>query len=436
MLKPSKMNAMKKCIFQTKRMIAFGGFLLVSISAFPQSETLLTLDTCYAIAQRNYPLVKQMSLIEKAKDYSIENTSKSYLPQFSINGQATYQSEVTEFPVKLPNVLIDPVSKDQYKIYGEIIQPITDLFTISTQKEMVRTTAEIEHKKTEVELYKLKDRITNLYFGILLIDGQLRQTDLLKKDIQSGIDKTKAAIANGTALKSNIQLLQAELLKADQRNIELLSNRKAYKEMLSLFLSLPLNENILLQTPTTQVISEQINRPEQKLFELQKKTFDIQKKLLTAKYFPKANLFLQGGYGRPALNMLNNELNSYYFGGLRLNWNITGYYTLKKEKKILELNQYSYDIQNETFLFNTKIILTQQNIEVNKYEQLISKDNEIILLRENIKTTSKVQLEFGAITAIDYLTNINAEDQAKQNLLLHQIQLLLAEYNSLSTSGN
>jgi outer membrane protein TolC len=156
---------------------------------------------------------------------------------------------------------------------------------------------------------------------------------------------------------------------------------------------------------------------------------------LNARYLPKAGLFLQGGYGRPALNMLSNAFEPYYITGLRLNWNITGYYTLKKEKKILDINRSSTDLQSETFLFNTKLSMSQQNREIRKYEELITSDNEIVGLRENIKNTSKEQLQYGTITANDYITYVNAEDQARQNLLLHQIQLLLAQYTYQNTTG-
>lgn len=409
---------------------------LTATAGFAQSVSSLNIDSCYAMAKRNYPLVKQYALIEKSKEYSIDNANKSYLPQFNIAGQATYQSEVTKVPISIPNVTIPELSKDQYKLYGEVSQPITDLFTVKDQKQLVRANSEIETQKIEVELYKLRERINNLFFGILLIDAQIQQTELLKKDVQSGIDKVNTAIANGTALKSTADNLKAELLKANQRTIELKANRKGYADMLSLFINQTISENTTLVKPSPQIISNAINRPELRLYELQKKTFDVQSKLITAKNLPRFSLFFQGGLGRPALNMLSNDVKGYYIGGLRLNWNLTGFYTYNKEKKILALNQNGLDIQKDVFLFNTNLNLQQQNSEVTKVQQLIETDNNIITLRESIKNTTKNQLENGTATTNDYLTAVNAQDQAQQNLLLHQIQLLMAQYNYQTTSGN
>lgn len=406
------------------------------VMAYSQNAKTLTIDSCYAMAKRNYPLVKQYALIEKSTAYSIDNVNKQNFPQFNIMGQATHQSAVTEIPIKLPNLNIEPLSKDQYRLYGEITQPITDLFTVKDQKELLNTYSEIENQKIEVELYKFKERINNLFLGILLIDAQIKQTDLLKKDIQSGINKTYTAIANGIALKSSADNLKAELLKANQRTIELKSNRKGYAAMLSLFINEPIDDSTTFIQAPPQEISTTINRPELKLYDLQKKTFNVQRKLITAKTLPRFSLFAQGGLGRPALNMLSNDADSYYIGGLRLNWNITGFYTYKKEKKIIYLKQSGVDIQKDVFLFNTNLNLQQQNWEVIKAQELIETDYSIITLRENIKNTTKNQLEYGTATTNDYLTAVNAQDQAQQNLAVHQIQLLMAQYNYHTTSGN
>ena len=259
-----------------------------------------------------------------------------------------------------------------------------------------------------------------------MVDAQLQQVNLLKKDIDLGLKKTNAAIANGVSLKSNADVLQAELLKIEQRAIELKATRKGYTDMLSLFMNKTMDEQTPFQMPVFLNSSGAVNRPELKLFEVQKKGFDAQQKLLSTRNLPKLSLFFQGGYGRPTLNMLNNEFGTYYIGGARFSWNITSFYTYKKEKQLLLINQYNIDIQKEVFLFNNQLLLKQQNSEVNKLSELLDSDQQIVALREKIKDTANVQLENGTITAIDFLNSLNAAEQAKQNLALHQIQLIMA----------
>jgi outer membrane protein TolC len=428
---------MKNKALSEIKMIGIAGMLWLTIaSATAQELTTLSLDSCYTMARRNYPLVKQYALIERSKEYSIDNASKGYLPQFVVAGQASYQSAVTQIPISVPGITIPTLSKDQYKLYGEISEPITDLFFVKDQKQLQEANAVMEEQKIEVELYKLRDRINQLFFGILLMEEQLHQTELLKKDIQSGIDKTNAAIANGISFRSSADMLKAEMLKTNQRMIEVKASLKGYIDMLSLFIYASISENTKWITPDQLTVSSELSRPEMKLYDVQKKMVDIQSRILNTRTLPKFSLFFQGGVGRPALNLLNNNFSGYYIGGLRLNWNISSFYTNNKEREILHLNQNTIEIQRETFLFNTNINLKQQNAEMEKLQALMTTDNEIIALRENVKNASRSQLENGTATTNDYLTNLNAEDQARQNLLLHHIQFLLAQYNYQNTTGN
>lgn len=426
---------MIKVVLEQKSKWLIGFLLMCSHWAMAQQSNLLTLDNCLEMAKQNYPLIKQFTLIEKTKEYSIANAQKGVLPQFNIAGQATYQSAVTQVPISLPNVDIPTMSKDQYRLYGEVSQSITDLFTVKDQKEYINANSEMEIQKTEVELYKLKERINNLFFGILLIDAQIQQTELLKKDIQNGIEKTIVAIDNGVALRSTADNLKAELLKASQRSIELKATRKGYADMLALLIGKPL-ENAVLERPHRKVLLSTINRPELQLYNLQKKSFDVMEKLIAAKNLPRLSAFFQGGLGRPGLNMLDNNFQGFYIGGLRLSWNFTGFYTYKNEKKMFANNRSMIDIQRETFLFNTNLTLKQQNADITKMQELIETDKSIVTLRESVKNTVQNQLAYGTATTNDYLLAVNAEDQAKQSLILHEIQLLMTTYNAQTTAGN
>jgi outer membrane protein TolC len=401
-----------------------------------QTPKPLRLEDCYTLARQNYPLIKRQQLIIKSAQYSVQNASKGYLPQVSINGQATYQSDITQIPFKLPNVDIPGLAKDQYKAYTSVNQLVYDGGVIKFQKQAIAAQAEIDKQQLEVDLYQLKSRINQLFFGILIANEEIAQVDTVKRDVQLGLDKTNASIANGTALKSNADVLKAELLKDDQRSIELKSTRLAYIQMLSLFINQPLDELTILEKPASVVVSSTISRPELAYYDAQKTLFDVQAKSVTAKNLPKLGLFFEGGYGRPGLDMLQNSFSGYYVSGIKLSWSISGYYTSRKEKAILTMNKRSADYQKETFLLNTNLQLKQEASEQTKHEALVKTDDAIIALRGKIKTTSLAQLENGVINANDYLREVNAEDQAKQNQTLHSIQLLMAQYNQQTTSGN
>lgn len=406
------------------------------ITTRAQSPGKLTLQQCYQLARQQYPLIKQQELIAKTADYTIENIQKGYLPQFNINGQATYQSAVTAIPIKLPGVNIPTLSKDQYKVYAELDQILYDGGAIKQQKQLQKNTEALNQQQLQTELYQIKDRINQLYFGILLLNAQLKQNDLVIADIKSGYEKVSAAIKNGTAFKSNGDVIAAELLKNKQHSIELRASQKAYRDMLSLYIGQVVDETTLLIKPEPAYLSNEINRPELKVYDQQAKNLDIQNKLLTVKALPKFNFFMQGGLGRPALNLLDNGFDSYYIGGIKLSWSPSIFYTLKKSRKLLDINRKTIDVQKETFLFNTNLVVKQHDAEINKYQQLLATDDEIIALRTRVKNTAMAQLQNGVLTSHDFLTEVNDEDQARQNKILHEIQLLMAQYNQQTTTGN
>jgi outer membrane protein TolC len=409
--------------------------LMFALSANAQTQAPLSIETCYTLAMQNYPLAKQRELIAKSKGYSIENAAKGRLPQISFSGQATYQSDVTQIPIQLPGLDFPTPGKDQYKLYAEVSQTLYDGGLIREQQQAQEARAAVEGQQLEVELYKLKDRVNQLFFGMLLLDAQLEQVVLLKKDLLSGINKTEAAIKNGVAFRSSLDILKAESLKADQRTIELTATRQAYSGMLALLIAQNPEEPLALVSPPPIAVSEAINRPELQLYEVQNQSLALQHNLLTARNRPKVSLFLQTGFGRPALNLLSNDFEPYFIGGLRVQYPLSFLYTLKNDKALIDLSRAQVGLQKETFLFNTRLALRQQNAEIAKLEALLRADEAIIALRSGIKNTTSVQLENGVVNANDYLREVNAEDYARQNKLLHEIQLLMAQYNHQTTSG-
>ena len=397
----------------------------------------LTLDRAIEQAREQYPLLRQKSLLKQTAELHLDNLSKAYWPQLQLNAQASYQSDVTELSVPIPGFKMDPVSKDQYKLVADLNQLIYDGGIIRTQKELNELQAVAEDQKLEVELYQLNERVTQIYLGILLLDKQLEQNNLVQQDLQSAIATLEAQVENGLVLPSHLYTVKAEALKADQKLITLQSNRKGLLDVLGLFLNESLPGDIELAMPVLSTTSNQnIRRPELKSFNDQESILIHQKKLVGAKLRPKTSAFLQAGYGRPGLNMLKNEFDPFYIVGVRFNWNFGGLYTASNERKLLDINRQSIDIQRQVFLLQTEMKQKQQLAEVEKWNRIIATDREILDLRTKIKVSAKAQLENQVITAADFLREVNAEDAARQNLFLHELELLLARINYDLITGN
>ncbi|PIF34185.1 outer membrane protein TolC [Flavobacterium sp. 9] len=417
--------------------------LIVVLVIFPvfqfyaqQERKFLKLEDCYALAEENYPLSKKRDLIAKSSEFTIDNIAKGYYPKFDIFGQATYQSDVTKLPVRLPGLEVPILKNDQYRAYAEVNQLLYDGGALKQQKEIVEKQTKVSEQQLKVDLYAVKQRITELYFGILVFDEQLRQNDLLKNDINIGIKTVEAQLANGTAFRSSVDLLKAEYLKADQIAIGIRNYRKSYLDMLGLFINSELTSDTKLETPANIVNSTEIKRPELDLFSYRNESLEIGKKTIEIQNLPKFNFFVQGGMGNPGLNMLEEGWKGYYIGGVRLNWSLTGLYTDKKQKQIIDINKQQIEVDKEVFLFNTNQSVKQQNAEITKLEEYLVSDTEIIMLRNNVKKAALAQLENGVIDSSDYLRDVNEENTATQNKIIHETDLLLAKYRQKLITGN
>ena len=428
---------MKKMV--APKLILVFCFILSSFVVSAQRTNVITLEQCYELAQANYPLIKQRELIDKTNQYNIDNITKGVYPQFNASGAATYQSDVTKINIAIPgvNINIPTVSKDQYKLYGEVSQTLTDFGINKQRRQISNADAAVQQENLNAQLYALKDRVNQIFFGIILIDGQLEQNELSKQDIQTGINNVEARINNGTDFKSSLNKLKAQLLQTSQRDMDLKASRKAYIDMLTIFINRVIDDSTILEKPVIPMLSDSINRPELNVYSLQAKEYLQQEKLTKINLYPKLDAFFQGGLGKPSpVNFLSTNLTGYYITGLRLSWNIGSLYTYKKDLMINKNNRDVIESNRNTFLFNTQLTLKQQNADIKRYEQLIQSDADIINLRESVKQSSQAQLQNGVISANDFLADVNAEAQARQDKVLHEVQLLMSQYNHKTTAGN
>lgn len=421
-----------------KKPILFGLMAFACLLS-TNAQNPLQVETCQAKARERYPLVKQYGLIEKTAEFNISSANKGYLPQLSLSARATYQSEVTSLPITIPGVVVPSLNKDQYQAVLEVSQVIWDGGVIKARKGITKAGTEVEKQKLEVDLYTLNDRVNQLFFGTLLLKEQLVQNEIIRKELQVNYDRVSAYKKNGVANQSDLDAIQVEQLNSLQRETELKSTLKSYCIMLTALTGMHVDENTPLQKPAvnlSQLQDSTNHRPEMKLFQAQNLLYNSQRSLITAGNLPKVGLFVQGGYGRPGLNMLTNEFSTFYIGGLRLSWNISGFYTQKSELNKLELSRKTVDTQKETFLFNSQIKTIQQRAEIEKLQQQISNDDRIIELRGNIKKAANAKFENGTLTVSDLIREINAEDQARQVKSLHEIQLILSVYQLKNNINN
>lgn len=430
----TQIKAMMKYVLQK---ISAVTLCLAAFSALANAQgDVLSIDSCYARAKRNYPLIEQYDLIEKSNELNLKSISKAFLPQIMVGGSFTSQSDVTSIPISLPNMNIPELSTEQYKVYGDISENLTDILITKKQQEISMLSATMEKVSLDAELEKLTDRINQLYFGILLLEAQNSQMDIMLNDIDASLKRLKASVQNGVALESNLYILEAERLQIEQSKAELESGRKLLTKTLSLFIHDTIAENTTFLMPKVTAGNHTILRAENAIFDTQIDLLSAQEQMRSLRNIPRISLFLQSGYGNPALNMFAGEGEFYYIYGARLQWNISSLYSNKQDKQLIKIKQSSVEVQRDVFQFNISLQIEKQKSAIEKQQKLMEKDYEIIALREKVKNASEAQLNNGTITANEYMSNVNAESRAKMQLEAHKIQLLLEQYTLQTIEGN
>ncbi|CCX47976.1 outer membrane efflux protein [Bacteroides sp. CAG:927] len=418
-------------------------FILMLLVLPAQGQT-VTLDECQQLAEENYPLIKQYDLIRQTTDYTVSNISKGWLPQISAMAQATYQSDVMTLPDVLQRMLgqqglqAKGIRKDQYRVGVDINQTVYDGGLISGQKDVARLEGEVQSAQTATDLYAVRKRINDLYFGILLLDEKLRLNKDLQTLLQSNLNKLNSMLAHGVAMKSDVNTVKAEKLKAEQQATELASSRKSMTDMLSVFIG---REVANLGMPQDVVVNTHENkRPELHLFDSQIKLADAQEKLLNARLLPRLSVFAQGYYGYPGYNQFEAMFNRTWklngIVGVRLSWNIGALYTRKNDRAKLSTRRGLVESARETFLFNNRLLEIQQSDGIAKYRQLIVDDKEIVSLRSDVRRAAESKLEHGIIDTNNLLQEITRENQSRIDLSTHTILMLKENYDLKYTTNN
>ncbi len=401
-------------------------YLFFSVGLMANGQTAITLEELQQSARENYPLTRQQVLLQQSHELSLDNLQKNYLPQLSLDAQASYQSDVTKVPITIPGEEIPVLSKDQYKATLNINQTIYDGGMTHRKKAVEVAGHQVEQQQLEVELYQLRDRVNNLFFNIHLLQQNLALTELLVQELTEQKQQAQARANNGVVLPVNVDILQAELLKVEQQQIELNAQKTASLEILSMLTGMSLDENTTLVKPEISFSSETSleSRPESILFTYQHQRIEASKELTGAKLTPQFSAFAQVGYGRPGLDFLDNTFTDFYMAGLRMHWSVWDWNASNNEKQKLDIQQNIIQTQQEAFALNTNLQLSQKESEIEKFKALAEKDEEIISIRTKIKETASSQLNNGVITATEFVDELHAENQAKLNLELHKLQLL------------
>ena len=421
--------------------LAFSGRDMYAQTA---SATRYTLDSCYVYARDNYPMIRQYDIIQKLGELSARDALSVYVPQITLGGEAAYYSDVVAFPDKIEELFsqfagmdFEGLKNDQYKVLLDINQNIWDGGYSGAKKQAAIAEAQVSAMETATELYKLKSKVTEVYFGILTTDAMIEQNDIAAGILKDNEKILEACLENGVAMESDLNAIRAEILSNEQNRIRLVGARDTYIRLLSLITGRPMDSRTEFLIPEATVYRQEygeneVKRYELALFDAREAALDARRKMIDAAVIPSFSLFAQGYYGYPGMNMFDDMLD-YKWGfngvvGIRFRWNVSGLFTRKNRLGQLEQSRRSIELQRETFLFNNRLEQTGKSAEIEQMLAIMEQDERIIVLRSSVREASEAKLANGTITANDLVRDIAAEFRARLDKSLHELEYLQKIY--------
>lgn len=396
-----------------------------------------SLEECRQAAEHNYPIIRQYDLIARTTELTVRNIQKAWFPQISVTAQGSYQNKVTAWPENLQGLFaqmglqLQGLNQDQYKVGIDVRQTLFDGGTIGSLREIARGEGAVQAAQTEVDLYKIGQRVHEMYFGLLLLDEQLRLNADVNALLRSNEAQLAAMLKSGTASAGDFENVKAERLSAEQQQTELLSQRQTLQRLLSLFCGIPVDS--IRRPAVPNLPSGENKRPELRLFDRRLQLTAAQEKAVDAQLLPQLGLFAQGYYGNPGLNLFEDMMKRRWswngIAGLKLTWNLSALYTHRNEKSKLRVQRELIENARQQFLFNNRLDETQQSENVRRFRAIAQRDGEIIALRTAVRKAAESKLAHGIIDVNGLLREINKENAAKTQQAIHEIDMLKAMYD-------
>ncbi len=415
--------------------------VIAAVSLFAAAAShAISIEECYSLVRENYPLIKQYELTEAMSRYSFENAAMGYAPKITLSGQATYQSDVTAFPeifntlMQMSGTDIAGLSKDQYKVQLEISQTIWDGGYSKAQREAVKARKEVSQLTLKKDIEALDTRVNQMYFGILLMEANLKANLNMDTLLTSSLAVAGSAVANGTALQSDVDNIKVELLTVRQQRKTIENALRTYKDMLAIMIGRRIGDEEVFEIPEPRIIDTSLNkRTELMLFDARLKEIDTRKRMLDVAVMPKFAFFAQGWYGKPGLDIFNDIMydRMTWNGilGVTFRWDISSFYTRRNDLRSIDMSRRSVELQRSTFKWNTDIQQTQIENEIDRMFDMKASDDEIVRLRESVRKASESKYRNGVITVNDLLRDIMNENNAVIGRSKHELEMLKNIYD-------
>lgn len=406
----------------------------------------VTLQQCHEAAAGNYPEIKRYQLVELATGYDIANAKKAYLPQVQAYGQATWQNAVSSFPDKVESlyeqmgVELKGMSKDQYRVGIDASQVIWDGGATRSRIEQLQAEGQVNRAKSDLTIYQVRSKVNELYFGILMLEENLKQTEVKMHTLESNLKLINSYVKGGVATVSDAQRVEAEMACTRQQRSTIEETDKAYRKVLGIFTGLDLT-SAPLERPADLAVDDKVesNHPQLAYLDAQRAALEAQRHSIKASLMPQVSAIGTAYYGRPGYDMFKamfqDKFSFNFMVGMKATWSLSSLYSKKNNEAKIDNAERELNVERDKFLFNTSITTAAKQGSIAAGEKELSEDDTIIALRQSVRKATESKLKHGIIVPDDLVKDVSSEHMARLAKAYRELEILKNKYDIKYTVG-
>src|SRR6185437_4726949 len=445
-LHPQRAEAMMRC----RRPVRAAAIAAMSICAGPMAVSgqsaardSLRLDDLQNRAVQHDPRTRQLDLLTSQSALRLQDIDASQLPVISANADGQYQSQVVTLPLRLPNGLSFPVPPhDTYDAHVGAQQPIYDP-TVRARRGVERAQLAASQAAVQTSTFALRQNVNDAYFSALLQQAQYAEQESAITDLEARRKVAASRVAQGAALRSETEMLDAELLRRRQAATQLAAGRDAALVVLGDLTGqqIPAADALVLPDLSAAVarVRQDVDtlraRPEYEQFARSRDVLAQQQTSLGAADLPRVSAFGRAGYGRPGLNPLAQAFSNYWLAGVQVEWTPWNWGATRRDREVLELQRQIVATNEAAFDRSVQRSIAREVASIDQLAQTLADDDTIVALRENILRETGFRFSEGVVTSADYVDRETDLLDARLSRATHRVQLAQARANFLTSLG-
>jgi len=389
------------------------------------------------------PRMRALQLHEAQTSLRVRTIEAERLPSVTVLGQAQYQSDVPTAPFTLPGgqPLFSP-PKDTYDASLRVDQRLFDP-TLAPRLAVEQAQLAESQSRVRATLFALRQQVNDLFFAAALLQQQHGALGATIDDLEGRLRETAARVREGAALPGDAAAVEATLLQRRQDEALLRANRQAAIARLAALAGREIADRDELALPSLEAavadarrsLDAKRARPEYEQFQRMRDRLGRQQQVVAAGERPQLMAFARVGYGKPGLNFISDQFESYGVAGIQLQWKAWTWGAAQREREALSLQQQIVDADQAGFAKGIRDAVLNDLATIDRLRDTLAIDERIIALREEVDRTTKVRFDERVVTASEWLDR-NAElVQARYARAGHQAELAQASARFLTTLG-